>query len=314
MATQQPQSSIKLRGRYKRRLATALHTFHSSHRRFSSAAAASEDRIRVVCISDTHNQRLAIPDGDVLIHAGDLTENGSFEEMQAELTWLSAQPHRYKVFVAGNHDVLLDDAFLARYPERRYGDARTKDDLDWGDVIYLQDSCVMLDFELSSGGGRRLTLYGSPWTPQYGVSAFQYRPDEAESHWEARFAAVERMPDVVVTHGPPKHHLDTRDFYRAGCPFLGGEVAKVRPRLVVFGHIHVGHGQQEVVLDGVQRRYEEVMTGWAGWMHLVWMAVLVAWGWVVGGKKGQRGTVFVNASIVGERGNEVVNEAVVVEL
>lgn len=159
-----------------------------------------------------------------------------------------------------------------------------------------------------------MTLYGSPWTPQYGVSAFQYRPDEAESHWETRFAAMERTPDVVVTHGPPKHHLDTRDFYRAGCPFLAGEVAKVRPRLMVFGHIHVGHGREEVVLDGVQRRYEEVMTGWAGWMDLVWMAVLVAWGWVVGGKKGQRGTVFVNASIVGGRGNEAVNEAVVVEL
>lgn len=42
---------------------------------------ASHRRTRVVCISDTHNSTPKLPDGDVLIHAGDLTNQGSYSEV-----------------------------------------------------------------------------------------------------------------------------------------------------------------------------------------------------------------------------------------
>ena len=37
--------------------------------------------MKLVCISDTHNLHhdLKIPDGDVLVHAGDITVHGKFE-------------------------------------------------------------------------------------------------------------------------------------------------------------------------------------------------------------------------------------------
>lgn len=38
-------------------------------------------RTRFVCISDTHNRNVALPKGDVLIHAGDMTNNGSYAEV-----------------------------------------------------------------------------------------------------------------------------------------------------------------------------------------------------------------------------------------
>lgn len=38
-------------------------------------------RTRFVCISDTHNHELKLPKGDVLIHAGDLTNQGTFSEV-----------------------------------------------------------------------------------------------------------------------------------------------------------------------------------------------------------------------------------------
>lgn len=107
--------------------------------------------------------------------------------MQAGLSWLSSQPHKHKIYVAGNHDVLLDEAFLAKYPERRYGQTKTKADLDWGDVVYLQDTSVTLGISTDEAGGqgdassgdkeRKLSIFGNPWTPQYGISAFRYRPD-----------------------------------------------------------------------------------------------------------------------------------------
>lgn len=138
----QPLTSIRLRGHRKRQLAKALLKKHPV--KFSISTALIP--VTIVCVSDTHNTRPVLPPGDLLIHAGDLTENGSFDEVQAGIRWLSSQPHRYKVFVPGNHDVLLDEAFLERYPARRYGQAKTRNDLEWGSVILLEDSCVTLDF------------------------------------------------------------------------------------------------------------------------------------------------------------------------
>ncbi|EEU38010.1 uncharacterized protein NECHADRAFT_47993 [Fusarium vanettenii 77-13-4] len=316
----QPLTSITLPGRRQREAASKLLTIHNPKVKPSRPS----NPLRVVCISDTHNTRPILPPGDLLIHAGDLTENGSFEEVQAELKWLSDQPHTYKVLIAGNHDVLLDEAFLTKYPERRYGLSKTKADLDWDSVIYLEDSCIALDFPPTepirdvtpSSEPRRLTIFGSPWTPRYGTSAFQYRPDD-ELHWSTRFSSLDTKPDIIITHGPPKHHLDTRDFHRAGCPYLAEEIAQIRPRLVVSGHIHVSYGREDVVLDGVQRAYEEVMTGWAGWMTVGWMAILVLLAKLKGlvlPALSQERTVFVNASVVSGPKNVLTNEPIVVEL
>lgn len=137
----------------------------------------SEPPVRVVCISDTHNRQPLLPPGDILIHAGDLTENGSFDEIQAQLHWLSSQSHTHKIVVTGNHDV-LDEAFLEKYPERRYGDRRTKAQLDWGSVKYLENQAVRLSVAGRDGAAlRQFLVFGSPLTPCYGVSAFQYSPD-----------------------------------------------------------------------------------------------------------------------------------------
>ncbi|KAJ5671245.1 hypothetical protein N7507_000372 [Penicillium longicatenatum] len=64
--------------------------------------------IAIVCISDTHNSQPTIPDGDILIHAGDLTQSGSFQELQAALIWLNLLPYPTKIVIAGNHELLLD--------------------------------------------------------------------------------------------------------------------------------------------------------------------------------------------------------------
>ncbi|KAG9191862.1 hypothetical protein G6011_10596 [Alternaria panax] len=73
--------------------------------------------VKLVCISDTHNEQPHdIPLGDILIHAGDMTVNGSFKEIQDQLDWLSALPHQHKTVIAGNHDLLLDQSFFRRNP------------------------------------------------------------------------------------------------------------------------------------------------------------------------------------------------------
>ncbi|KAL1867251.1 hypothetical protein VTK73DRAFT_4264 [Phialemonium thermophilum] len=273
----------------------------------------------------------------VLVHAGDLTENGSFEEAQAGLIWLSSQQQTHKIFVAGNHDVLLDEAFLEEYPERCYGDPRAKRDLNWGSIIYLEESSTTLwcPQQLSDmadlcgqaplpstvtgmGTLRKLTVFGSPWTPQYGIPAFQYRPEDVASHWEGKIGLP--TPDVLVTHGPPRLHLDSRDFHRAvGCPYLAECVAEIRPRLAVFGHIHVSYGREDVILDGLQRALEKVDVGWGRWGTVIWMATLLLWERVgsripVPRRHKDTLTTFVNAAVVGGPRNELVNQPAVIKL
>ena len=62
--------------------------------------------MRIVAISDTHNRldKIKIPEGDVLVHAGDLTNRGTLNELVRAATVLRALPHKRKVIIAGNHD------------------------------------------------------------------------------------------------------------------------------------------------------------------------------------------------------------------
>jgi predicted phosphodiesterase len=79
--------------------------------------------MRLVLISDTHGLHDAIPNlpnGDVLIHAGDVSRLGSIEEIGYFLSWFAAQPRRSKVLVAGNQDFAFEreaDEVEAPIPE-----------------------------------------------------------------------------------------------------------------------------------------------------------------------------------------------------
>jgi hypothetical protein len=57
----------------------------------------STEWTRFVCISDTHTQTFNVPDGDVLIHAGDLTGTGRKEQMRITGEWLIEMKHPVKM-------------------------------------------------------------------------------------------------------------------------------------------------------------------------------------------------------------------------
>ncbi len=54
---------------------------------------------RFVCISDTHSMTFPVPDGDVLLHSGDLTNTGTLFDFQKTMTWLTGLPHKHKMWV-----------------------------------------------------------------------------------------------------------------------------------------------------------------------------------------------------------------------
>jgi 3',5'-cyclic AMP phosphodiesterase CpdA len=54
---------------------------------------------RFVCVSDSHGRTFAVPPGDVLLHAGDLTNTGRLAEMRTTVEWLRELAHTHKMLV-----------------------------------------------------------------------------------------------------------------------------------------------------------------------------------------------------------------------
>lgn len=188
--------------------------------------------MRLVLLSDTHGRHhdLSVPEGDVLVHAGDFTRAGREHEVSFFAHWLRGLPHKHKVVIAGNHDMLFESR--GTQAREALGDSCT----------YLQDSGVQV-------GG--LYFYGSPWQPEFFDWGFNLpRGARLKQRWEA----IPIETDVLVTHGPPRGVLDlTRDGSRVGCDDLRDRLAElhaneptttVHPRLHVFGHIHESAGAE----------------------------------------------------------------------
>lgn len=173
--------------------------------------------MKVVCISDTHEQHrnLEIPEGDLLIHSGDITFSGEAHVVKDFMEWFKDQPHKHKIFIAGNHD----DFFETR-------------SVNHG--IELRDSGISIE---------GLNVWGSPMTPTFGVWAFMANRGLAiKAYWDK----IPPDTDILITHGPPFGIQDLTPprwgSRNAGCEELLKAVQRIKPKLHVFGHIHHGYG------------------------------------------------------------------------
>lgn len=62
--------------------------------------------MNIHAVSDTHSRHgvIKLTGGDLLMHAGDMTGNGSQMAIFQFMTWMELQPYTYKVAIPGNHD------------------------------------------------------------------------------------------------------------------------------------------------------------------------------------------------------------------
>lgn len=204
-----------------------------------------------VAISDTHNlaNGVAIPDGDVLLHAGDLSMEGTSPELARAAQWLGALRERYDAVIAipGNHD---------------FG---AENDPDETRSLFEARGITWLVDEPAEIGGVR--FYGSPWQPWFYDWAFNFPRDDGGAQARETWARIPAETDVLITHGPPSGILDVtwpREQH-VGCPHLL-EAIRARPRIRahVFGHIHEAYGTLRegetlfVNASTCDRRYEPV--------------------------------------------------------
>jgi len=220
-------------------------------------------KIKIACISDTHkmhkqwHENLIYDhwgwevnqewnDCDILLHAGDVSSYGYKHEVQQFCKWFSSLPQIHKIFIAGNHDFFFDTNYRT-YTEtgKRRHHHKSTDQRDIDELLAQYSNITYLNEESTESFG--LKIYGTPIQPWFHDWAFnRMRGDDIKPHWD-------RIPDdtdVLVVHGPPHGILDLlhpnfRDFNEnpnVGCEDLLKRIKEIKPKLVVFGHIHEGYG------------------------------------------------------------------------
>lgn len=200
--------------------------------------------MRLIFISDSHlahrdspSRFPVIPDGDILVHAGDATWMGTEEEIKQYADWFLKLPHRHKVSTAGNHD-WLGQLNPALYRE----------------ILKADNHYILIDESVELEG---IKFYGSPFSPRFGNWAF---PLNAGKDDEEKWAKIPNDTDILITHGPPLWIGDRcGNGDRAGSPALYKRVLEIRPKVHVFGHIHEAYGPY--LANGERMRKPKIRDG-----------------------------------------------------
>ncbi len=184
--------------------------------------------MKIVAISDTHrmHRQIELPPGDVLVHAGDIGIENSFEHLIDFNDWLGTLPFKHKICIPGNHDFQIE-----YYPDQA--------------KEIMTNGHLLINEEITING---IKFYGSPVTPRFHDWAYNVdRGPEIAEVW----AKIPNDTDVLITHGPPYSILDRVRWggYSVGCEELLKRITEVRPQVHVSGHIHEAAGQLEQ--DGI---------------------------------------------------------------
>ncbi|CAG9323350.1 unnamed protein product [Blepharisma stoltei] len=197
----------------------------------------SEEFIRFVCLSDTHNQvgkKFKVPDGDVLLHAGDFTNCGGTDDVVNFNNFLGRLPHRYKVVIAGNHDLSFDKENLPTLIRNFSLNPTINSDA----TKALLTHCIYLEETGVEVFGYK--IWGSPWTPTFYDWGFNA---ERGSVIAEKWRKIPEDTEILITHGPPYAILDgCDDGFHAGCEELKTAVERIKPKVHLFGHIHEAYG------------------------------------------------------------------------
>ena len=201
---------------------------------------------------------MTIPDGDILIHAGDFTRYGKRADADDFNAWLATLPHKHKIVVNGNHE------YLAPWKSERKTVishatylSQQKIDLLVSNASPANDTAPAVHDAASATTGSAIAadIANAADTVNFKDTANATRVSAAKTvvkvfgcQYNARAKYTQAIPvgtDIVVTHVPAKGLVDGG----FGCPETRKILMKLKPRLVVCGHIHMAHGVVE--RDGV---------------------------------------------------------------
>lgn len=186
--------------------------------------------MRIVATSDTHFpvDSKSIPLGDIFIHAGDLTYNGSEKEWYECIEWLGHLKHDYKFLILGNHDF---HPYIFPGPSlqdlRRMGVT----------VLGFPGNTNYYKTTLPNG----MILGGCPYVTGLPRWAFNATEEQVDS-----FLNSLGRVDILVTHSPAHAVMDEVMFTKEhiGIKAYNDYLDKFPVKLMIHGHVHEQYGAQ----------------------------------------------------------------------
>lgn len=197
---------------------------------FSVKSTKVDKTIRIIIVSDTHNRfsELTIPDGDILIHCGDIVDiYRETTEMETFIREFNQMKHKTKILVPGNHDMnftvqqsvenrkiyIYDDAELVSVIDRVFEKEEKK-------MIYLNGNSVNTE----------------------GLNIFGVHGLDIPSYTKIGDLCKDTI-DILITHSPPYNKLDlSNNGELIGNKSLLSDVKKIEPLIHAFGHVHEQYG------------------------------------------------------------------------
>lgn len=202
--------------------------------------------MRIVAVSDLHGHLPEIPACDLLVIAGDICPDrfGPFLAMhdpdqqkawfnRMVRPWLAGAPATHKILTWGNHD-WCGQACSFRHDSP--AEALTSD------LQILVDEATSVPT-----GGAALSVWASPWSNRFMHWAFMKPPSELAEV----YAAIPDGTDILVSHQPPfgigdcTANYDSGRIEHFGSHELLAAIERVRPKLVICGHMHDGFGRYD---------------------------------------------------------------------
>ena len=182
--------------------------------------------MKIVAFSDTHmlHENVEIPDGDLLIFAGDMSICKTVQDVSQFNDFLESLPHSHKIVVGGNHDHLL-----AYSPDIGIELLQS--------ATYLQDRTVTIE---------GIKIYGAPWQPTFNTKACNAFALPRGKIIRRKWQLIPGDTNILVTHSPPCGIMDEDSGVSHGCSDLLERVEQIKPRFHIFGHIHNHNGIENI--------------------------------------------------------------------
>jgi predicted MPP superfamily phosphohydrolase len=205
--------------------------------------------MRIVALSDQHSYLPEIPPCDLLIIAGDVCPDrfGPFlarhdpDQQKSWFNrkvrpWLAKASATHKILTWGNHD------WCGQARSFRH-DSPTEASTTALQILVDEATRVPAGGECDTS----VSIWATPWSNQFMNWAFMKAPVELTEV----YAAIPEGIDILVSHQPPFGYADRRADSSSGkIAHLGSRellvaIDRVRPKLVICGHIHDGYGRYE---------------------------------------------------------------------
>eukprot|EP01084_Bolivina_argentea_P294659 507077_1 len=220
------------------------------------------DVIKILCISDTHNNEFNItisdlPYADIIINAGDMTQLGSLNELMYYNRWVAnyIKGHRntkYSIVVAGNRDQTLHPHFYNSFGYKRRGThskkTKTKENTTECIEMISKNSIYLQDKMINIFG---LNIYGTPWTSINDKTQWAFQAQKGGKRLKNIWNKIPNDIDILISHSPPYLHGDyaydmkTKDGFgqHVGDKDLRNKIREINNiHFHVFAHVHEGYG------------------------------------------------------------------------